>query len=440
MGSTKQVRLGLKENWKQFTLLVIINGFVGGMVGLERSILPQIAEKDFAMAAKTAILSFIIVFGIVKAFTNYYAGALANRFGRRKLLIAGWIIGLPIPFMLMLAPSWGWIIAANVLLGINQGLAWSSTVVMKIDLVGEKQRGLAMGLNEFAGYISVALVAFLTGYIAAEYGTRPYPFYTGIVLVILGLLGSIFLVRDTKQHVAKETVSSPVPRLTNIFKETSWKNRNLGAVTQAGLVNNLNDGMAWGIFPILLASKGFTIGEIGVITAVYPAVWGLGQLITGALADKFCKKDMLYVGMFLQALALVALAWASTMFHFILLSSLLGWGTAMVYPTFLATVAENTHPLDRAKSIGIFRLWRDLGYAIGAILTGLIADLVSMEAAILFIGVLTFISAFIIKFRMSCSTMPGLKIKDWLTRKHQQHKKGTHAKLLCKGRAGWYTG
>lgn len=399
---SKQVQLGLNENWRQFTLLVIINGFVGGMVGLERSILPQIAEKEFAIAAKTAILSFIIVFGIVKATTNYYTGTLANKFGRKKLLVAGWIIGTPIPFILMVAPNWSWIIAANVLLGINQGLTWSSTVVMKIDLVGEKQRGFAMGLNEFAGYISVAIVAFLTAWIASEYGIRPYPFYLGIGLVFLGLFSSLFFLKDTKLHVAKETTSSNIPRLKNIFWDTTWKNKNLGSVTQAGLINNLNDGMVWGIFPILLASKGFTIGKIGIVTSIYPAVWGIGQLFTGKMADKFCKKDMLYTGMLLQSLALVALVWANTMFHFVVLSTILGWGTAMVYPTFLATVAENTNPQDRAKSIGIFRLWRDLGYAIGAILTGIIADLISINAAILFIGLLTFASAFIIRFRMKC--------------------------------------
>ncbi|MFZ1785881.1 MAG: MFS transporter, partial [Ferruginibacter sp.] len=242
----ERVKLGLQENWKQFTLLVIINGFVGGMVGLERSILPQIAGKEFAIAAKTAILSFIIVFGIVKAITNYYTGALANKFGRKNLLVAGWLIAIPIPFILMFAPSWNWIIAANVLLGINQGLTWSSTVMMKIDLVGEKQRGFAMGLNEFAGYIAVAIVAFLTGWIASEYGIRPYPFYLGIGLVFFGLIGSVFFIKDTRHHVAKETISNTIPRLKNIFWDTTWKNRNLGSVTQAGLINNLNDGMVWG--------------------------------------------------------------------------------------------------------------------------------------------------------------------------------------------------
>ena len=417
----KSVQLGLKENWRQFTLLVVINAFVGGMVGLERSILPQIADVEFHIAAKTAILSFIMVFGIVKAITNYYTGALSNKFGRKTLLVAGWTIGIPIPFILMFAPSWNWIIAANVLLGINQGLTWSSTVVMKIDLVGEKQRGFAMGLNEFAGYIAVALVAFLTGWIASEYGIRPYPFYVGSGLVFLGLVGSLFFIKDTKHHVAKETVINTSPRLKNIFWDTTWKNKNLGSVTQAGLINNLNDGMAWGIFPILLATKGFTIGEIGIATAIYPAVWGIGQLFTGRMADNFCKKDMLYIGMFLQAIALIVLVWANTMFHFIILSSILGWGTAMVYPTFLATVAENTNPQDRAKSIGIFRLWRDLGYAIGAILTGIIADLISINASIIFIGLLTLASALIIRYRMKCKTDGSLKIWDWITNKHQQH-------------------
>lgn len=412
--ASQSIQLGLKENWKQFSLLVLINAFVGGMVGMERSILPRIAEIEFHIAAKTAILSFIIVFGIVKAITNYYTGTLANRFGRKKLLVAGWIIGLPIPFILMFAPSWSWIIAANVLLGINQGLTWSSTVVMKIDLVGEKQRGFAMGLNEFAGYIAVALVAFLTGWIASEYGIRPYPFYTGIVLVIFGLLGSLFLIKDTRHHVAQETINNSIPRLQHIFWDTTWKDKNLGSVTQAGLINNLNDGMAWGIFPILLATKGFSIAEIGIVTAIYPAVWGIGQLFTGRMADKFCKKDMLYVGMLLQAVALIVLVWAETMSHFITLSAILGWGTAMVYPTFLATVAENTHPQDRAKSIGIFRLWRDLGYAIGAILTGILADWYSINSAILFIGFLTFISSLIIQFRMQCKPSDPIKILDWM--------------------------
>lgn len=410
----KDIQLGLRENWKQFTLLVIVNGFVGGMVGLERSILPQIAEQEFAIAARTAILSFIVVFGITKAITNYYTGSLANRFGRKKLLVAGWIVGIPVPFMLMYAPDWNWIIAANVLLGINQGLTWSSTVVMKIDLVGEKKRGLAMGINESAGYIAVALIAFLTGWIAGEYGLRPYPFILGIALVVMGLTMSLFFIKDTRHHVNMETATSIIPRLKNIFRETTWTNRNLGSVTQAGLINNLNDGMAWGIFPILLATKGFSLPQIGLITAIYPAVWGIGQLFTGKMSDILCKKDLLYTGMMLQAIALLTLIWATSLLHYVALSSMLGLGTAMVYPTFLASIAENTHPIDRARSIGIFRLWRDLGYAIGAILTGIVADLISINASIFFIGILTMISSLVIQTRMKCMDKNAFKVWQWM--------------------------
>jgi len=409
-----KAELGLMENWKQFTLLVIINAFVGGMIGLERSILPRIAEIEFHIAATTAILSFIVVFGIVKAITNYFTGALANRMGRKNLLIIGWLIGIPVPFILMFAGSWNWIVAANVLLGINQGLTWSSTVVMKIDLVGEKQRGFAMGLNEFAGYIAMALVAFFTGWIASEYGLRPYPFYIGIALSLLGFFASWLLVKDTKHHLAAETTTSKIPRLGNIFWQTTWKNKNLGSVTQAGLINNLNDGMAWGLFPILLASKGFNIGRIGIVTAIYPAVWGLGQLFTGKMADYFCKKDLLFLGMLLQGLALIFLLFANTMTHFVILSSVLGWGTALVYPTFLATVAENTHPADRAGSIGVFRFWRDSGYAIGAVLTGIIADTLGVNASILVVGLLTIFSSGIILSRMMCEDKGPVKMAEWL--------------------------
>lgn len=409
----RTIKLGLKENLPQFILLVIINAFVGGMIGLERSILPKIAEAEFHIAAKTAILSFIIVFGIVKALTNYFTGALSNKFGRKNLLVAGWLFAVPVPFMLMMAESWNWIIAANILLGINQGLAWSSTVVMKIDLVGEKNRGFAMGLNEFAGYIAVAIVAFLTGWIAGEYGIRPYPFYIGIVLVAFGLILSIFFLKDTMHHVNKEAGENNIPKLKNIFWDTTLFNRNLSSVTQAGLVNNLNDGMIWGLFPILLAQKDFSIAEIGIVTAVYPAVWGIGQLFTGRMSDFFCKKSMLFWGMFLQGLALLLFVYANSIAHFVLLSIILGWGTAMVYPTFLATVAENTHPHDRAKSLGIFRLWRDLGYAIGAILTGIIADAFNINTSIITIGALTIFSSLIIERRMKCATsLP--KLFDWI--------------------------
>lgn len=397
------VKLGLKENWKQFTLLVFINAFVGGMVGLERTIIPQIAEADFGLAAKTAILSFIVVFGVTKAITNYYTGTLANRLGRKNLLIIGWLFAIPVPIMLIYAPGWNWIIAANILLGINQGLTWSSTVVMKIDLVGEKDRGFAMGLNEFAGYISLAAVAFLTGWIADNYGLRPYPFYVGIWIAFAGLLLSWLFVKDTRKHVLLESTSSNIPKLKKVFWETTWQHKNLGSITQAGLVNNLNDGMVWGLFPMLLVSKGFDLHQTGIIVATYPGVWGIGQLFTGKLADKYCKKTLLFPGMLLQGVALLAMTGANSFLVFMILSSLLGLGTAIVYPTFLAAISDDTHPDQRPKSIGVFRLWRDLGYAIGAILTGLIADRFGLVAPILAIGLLTVASSLIIKFRMRCA-------------------------------------
>jgi MFS family permease len=401
--SNPQTRLGLRENWKQFTLLVVINAFVGGMVGLERTILPEIAEADFGLAAKTAILSFIVVFGVTKAITNYYTGVLANRFGRRRLLILGWIFALPVPILLMQATSWNWIIVANIFLGVNQGFSWSSTVVMKIDLAGEKNRGFAMGLNEFAGYIALAAIAYGTGWIAHEYGLRPYPFYLGIGIAISGLLLSILFVKDTHNHVMLESISSTTARLSNIFWDTTWRHKNLGSVTQAGLVNNLNDGMVWGLFPLLLASKGFYLNEIAIIVAVYPAVWGIGQLFTGRQADKLCKKKLLFWGMFLQGLALLTMVWANSFFFFLSLSSLLGLGTAIVYPTFLAAVSDYTHPHQRSESIGIFRLWRDLGYAAGAIATGVMADHFGLMAPVAIIGLLTIGSSFIIQWRMTCA-------------------------------------
>ncbi|MCF8243518.1 MAG: MFS transporter [Saprospiraceae bacterium] len=395
-----EVKLGLRQNWQQFTLLVVINAFVGGMVGLERTILPEIAEVDFGIAAKTAILSFIIVFGVVKAITNYYTGALANKLGRKNLLMLGWLIALPIPFILIYAPSWSWIIFANVLLGINQGLTWSSTVVMKIDLVGEKDRGLAMGLNESAGYLAVGGVAFLTGWIASEYGARPYPFYMGIAFAFIGLILSWLFVKDTVHHVHAETTTSDLPKLKNIFWETTWKHKNLGSISQAGLVNNLNDGMVWGLFPILLATKNFDLEQIGKIVALYPIVWGLGQLFTGKMADHFNKKNMLFWGMLVQGIALLLMVFADSFFHFAILSVVLGIGTAIVYPTFLAAIADYAHPQQRAESIGIFRLWRDLGYAVGALLTGIIADSLGLEWSVAVIGGLTVASAGVVWARM----------------------------------------
>ncbi len=400
----KEIQLGLRANLSQFVLLVIINAFVGGMVGMERSILPQLAEAEFGIAAKTAVLSFIVAFGITKAFANLFTGVLANRLGRKRLLLLGWVLGLPVPFLLMFAPTWGWIIAANVLLGAHQGFAWSATVVMKIDLAGDRDRGLAMGLNEFAGYLAVALAAFSTGWLAAEYGLRPYPFYLGVVLSVLGFFSTWLLVKDTHAHVTAEAATSKVARLPNIFHDTSWRHRNLGSVTITGLVNNLNDGMVWGLLPIFLLQKGFSLHEIGILAAVYPAVWGIGQLFSGRLSDWVCKKDLLLWGMLMQGLALLGLAMAGSFVFFVLLLALLGWGTAMVYPTFLASIAENTHPFDRAKSLGVFRFWRDMGYAVGALFTGILADSFGIPVAIIAVGLLTLATGIWADYRMRCRT------------------------------------
>ncbi|CAA0197524.1 MFS transporter [Tenacibaculum maritimum] len=397
----KTIQLGLKENWKQFTLLLIINAFVGGMVGLERTILPKLAEEEFLIVSTSAIFSFIIVFGLTKAIANYFTGMLANSVGRKNLLIIGWLIAIPIPFILMYAQHWNWIIFANLLLGINQGLAWSSTVVMKIDLVGEKHRGFAMGLNESFGYFSIALVAFTTGWIASEYGLRPYPFYQGILFVILGLFLSVFFIKDTARHVATESNDNKNTPLHNIFWETTWKNNNLGAISQAGFINNLNDGMIWGILPIILANRGFSLKDIAIIVATYPAIWGIGQLITGKLSDHYNKKTMLFIGMALQGISLLAMFCATNYIQFIILSVGLGAGTAIVYPTFLSAIASFTTPKQRAQSIGVFRLWRDLGYAFGALLTILITHFFKVDITIIAIGILTLLSAIIIKIRMT---------------------------------------
>ena len=394
------VKLGLKENWKQFTILVIVNAFVGGMVGLERTIFPKFAEIEFGISSKTAILSFIVAFGISKAITNYFTGKLANKYGRKNLLIIGWIFALPVPFILMNATSWNWVIFANVLLGINQGLTWSSTVVMKIDLVGEKDRGLAMGINEFAGYFAVGVVAFLTGIIAQEYGVKPYPFYLGIGISIVGLITSILFVKDTRKFVNIEQKVSENSTMKSVFLETTFKNKTLSSITQAGLVNNLNDGMIWGILPILLFALNYNTKNIGVIAAIYPTVWGIGQLFTGKIADMYSKKAMLFYGMLLQGIAIIMLPFFTAFYQLAIISAVLGLGTALVYPTFLSAIANATSPTQRAESIGVFRLWRDLGYAIGAILSGIIADAYGIESAIITIGILTIVSSLVIKLRM----------------------------------------
>lgn len=394
------LKLGLKENWKQFTLLVVVNAFVGGMVGMERSIIPQFAELKFDIASKTAILSFITAFGITKAIANYYTGRLANTFGRKNLLLIGWLIAIPIPFMLIYASSWNVVIIANVLLGMSQGLTWSSTVVMKIDLVGEKDRGFAMGLNEFAGYFAVGVVAFLTGYIANTYGVTPYPFYIGIFISFVGLILTLVWVKDTRSFVNQESKTDKTKALDNVFLETTFKNKTLSSVTQAGLINNLNDGMIWGLLPMILLSLNYNNETIGIITAIYPTVWGVGQLFTGKMSDYYSKKAMLFWGMLLQGLAILFIPYISNFYALASISAILGLGTALVYPTFLSTIAQATSPRQRAESIGSFRLWRDLGYAFGAIISGITADLFGVEYAIFLIGGLTIISSLVIKFRM----------------------------------------
>ncbi len=405
------IQLGLRENWKQFTLLVIVNAFVGGMIGMERTIFPQFAELEFGVASKTAMLSFITAFGITKAIANYYTGRLANKYGRKNLLLFGWLLAIPIPFMLMYAPSWSFVIFANVLLGVSQGFTWSSTVVMKIDLVGEKNRGLAMGLNEFAGYFAVGLVAFLTGYLANTYGITPYPFYVGIFISIVGLILTLFWVKDTRVFVHQESLTDTSAQLDNVFLETTFKNKTLSSVTQAGLVNNLNDGMIWGLLPIVLLSLNFDNENIGIITAIYPTVWGIGQLFTGKMSDHYSKKAMLFWGMLLQGIAILLLPLSSSFIVLASLSAILGFGTALVYPTFLSTIAQATSPKQRAESIGTFRLWRDLGYAFGAIISGIIADLFGIQYAIYFIGILTISSAFVIQIRMPALTKINLENK-----------------------------
>jgi len=400
MKASNTIKLGLKENWKQFTILVIVNAFVGGMIGMERTIFPQFAELEFGVASKTAILSFIAAFGITKAIANYYTGRLANRFGRKSLLVSGWLLAMPIPFMLMYAPTWGWVIFANMLLGISQGLTWSSTVVMKIDLVGEKDRGLAMGLNEFAGYFAVGLVAFLTGYIANKYGITPYPFYIGVFISVVGFLLTVLWVKDTRVFVHKESTTDNTTQLDNVFLQTTFKNKTLSSVTQAGLINNLNDGMIWGLLPIVLLSLNYTNESMGIITAIYPTVWGIGQLFTGKMSDHYSKKAMLFWGMLLQGLAILVIPFSNDFYALALISVMLGLGTALVYPTFLSTIAQATSPKQRAESIGTFRLWRDLGYAFGAVISGVTADLFGIDYAIWLIGALTIGSSLIIKFRM----------------------------------------
>ena len=400
------VSLGLRENAAQFTLLVIVNAFVGAMVGIERSILPAMAEQEFALAARSAILSFIVVFGLSKALANYGAGRWSDRFGRKSVLVLGWLVAVPVPFLLMWAPSWNWILFANALLGASQGLTWSTTVIMKIDLVGATQRGLAMGLNEFAGYVALSGSALATGWIAAHYGLRPQPFYLGVVFIAVGLALSAILVRETRHHVAHESallVPQPdgsVPTSREVFWRTTLLDPNLSSVSQAGLVNNLNDGMAWGLFPLVFAAAGMDLAQVGLLAAIYPATWGFAQLVTGTLSDRIGRKPLIVWGMWIQAAGIALMTVVHEFIGFVLGALLLGIGTAMVYPALLAAIGDVAQPSWRGSAVGVYRLWRDLGYAIGALLAGLTADAFGLSAAMWLVAALTFVSGVVSATRM----------------------------------------
>ena len=403
-----RIRLGLRPNLAQFTLLVVVNALVGGMLGQERTVLPLLAKEEFGLTGITVALTFIVAFGLVKAATNFVAGTLSDRLGRKPILVAGWLIGLPVPLLLIWAPVWGWVVFANVLLGINQGLTWSTTVIMKIDLAGPKQRGLAMGLNEAAGYMAVSVTALLTGYIAARTGLRPEPFYLGIAYAALGLGLSTFAVRETRHYAVHEAANHQATddaldedlSTREVFIQTSFSEPSLSAASQAGLVNNLNDGMAWGLLPLFFAAAGVSVGRIGVLAAIYPAVWGLGQLVTGAWSDRVGRKRLIVAGMWIQAMAIGLIAsgegfamWAAAM-------ALLGVGTALVYPTLLAAIGDVAHPRWRASAVGVYRMWRDAGFAVGALLTGIIADLIDLPAAIWTVALVTAASGIVVAVRM----------------------------------------
>jgi MFS family permease len=411
-----EIRLGLRANWQQFTLLVIVNAFVGGMVGLERSIVPLLGQHVFGLASTTALLSFIISFGVVKALANLFAGQFSDRIGRKRVLVIGWLVGLPIPLLIIFAPSWGWIVFANILLGINQGLCWSIAVIMKIDLVGPARRGLAMGLNEAAGYGAVSLAAITAGYLAATYALRPQPFLLGIGFALAGLLLSLFFVHESHDHARHEAVllaqtsadHLQAPSFKDIFLLISWKNQTLFGVSQAGLVNNLNDGLAWGLFPLFFAAGGLSIAQIGLLAGIYPGVWGTAQLLTGALSDRLGRKGMIVGGMLLQGFAIGLLPLVHGFAWWVVAMVLLGLGTALVYPTLLAAISDVAHPQWRASAVGVYRLWRDSGYAIGALLAGVLADLFGVSWAIGVIGGLTFLSGILAQVVMS-ETVPHLQ-------------------------------
>lgn len=411
-GGTRRIELGLRHNVAQFTLLVAVNALVGGMLGQERTVLPLLGEQEFGLRAYTAGLSFILVFGMAKATTNYFAGTWSDRYGRKPVLVAGWLVAIPVPLMLIWAPSWTWVLVANLLLGISQGLTWSVTVVMKIDLVGPSRRGFAMGLNEAAGYGAVAVTALATGYLAEAFGLRPAPFLLGLAFAALGLGLSVLAVKETRDHARLETAGHKMradgrhdhlhDELTDreVFTQTSFREPALSSASQAGLVNNLNDGLAWGLFPILFAGAGLSVAKIGVLAALYPAVWGAGQLITGALSDRWGRKWLIAAGMWLQGIALAGIALADSFTLWAVAAVLLGAGTAMVYPTLLATIGDVAHPAWRARSVGIYRLWRDGGFAVGALLGGVVADALGVRAAVWLVAALTATSGVIVAVRM----------------------------------------
>jgi MFS family permease len=405
------VRLGLRANLAQFGLLVAVNALVGGMVGQERTVLPLLAERTFGLQAFTSTLTFILAFGAVKAATNFAAGTLSDRYGRKPVLVAGWLIGLPVPLLLIWAPSWSWVVVANVLLGVNQGLTWSATVIMKIDLAGPQRRGLAMGLNEAAGYGAVALTALVTGWIAAEHGLRPGPFLLGLAYAALGLGLSTVFVRESRGHAHQEAADTTAPNdplsIREVFARTSVREPALSAVCQAGMVNNLNDGLAWGLFPILFADQGLGAASIGTLVALYPAVWGLGQLATGPLSDRWGRKGLIVAGMLTQSAAIASVAMATSFGAWAVATAMLGLGTAMVYPTLLAAIGDVAHPSWRASAVGVYRLWRDSGFAIGALVAGIIADLVSLEAAVWAVAALTAASGLVVAIRMYETHRPG---------------------------------
>jgi MFS family permease len=410
---TQPVRLGLRENLGQFSLLVAINAFVGAMVGLERSTLPLVGRESFGLSSAAAVLSFVVAFGIAKAFTNLAAGALADRLGRRRLLVLGWILALPVPLLIAVAPSWGWVVAANVLLGLNQGLAWSMTVVMKIDLVGPRQRGLALGLNESAGYGGVAVAAAASGLLASEFAARDVLVVAGATIAVVALITSVLFVRDTGAHMAEEQrlsgdADGATPlALRTAFAEATFRRPALRACSQAGLFNNLNDALAWGLVPLFLAAHGAGPGRIGLVAGVYPGVWAVTQVWTGHLSDRVGRKPLIVAGMLLQAVGLVLLAVSqAALGAAIAAAAVVGIGTALVYPTLIAAISDVVAPVERATVVGVYRFWRDMGYVAGGLVAGLAADAIGYGGAIGVVAGLTAASGLWVAFDLPSRAPP----------------------------------